>query len=205
MSLSAFLTYFLLQSILWIRISVTLNLPPTQTLGAQFPSDINIPGNISSPSNKSSLVASEPLFRCIGGPEYGDSIGFESCRDAADRLLEPSRDPRLPRHRILTFKDRESPGARAGADVVLPYLSLSRMEVHVVAHPRCEEIVSVTFKTDDGLCAIEITSTSFVADFATSGQVRRAVYELISVCKTGPKVQGGTVSPLGQSCRPLKP
>ena len=137
MSLPALLTYLLLQSILWIRISVTLNLPPTQTLGAQFPGDINIPGNISSPSNKSSLVASEPLFRCIGGSEYGDSIRFESCRDAANRLLETSRDQR---HRLLTFKDRGVPGARARVDVVLPYLSLSRTELHVVAQSRCEDL-----------------------------------------------------------------
>ena len=125
MSLPALFAYLLLQSVLWIQISRAFSLPPTQILGGQSPGNGILVGNFSSPNNISSLVASRPLFQCIGGADYGDNINFDSCRDAASRLLGTAGSHT---RRILAFRDRNIQDAAGDADVILPYLSLSSMD-----------------------------------------------------------------------------
>ena len=94
-------------------------------MGAQSPGNGIVLGNVSLPENISSLVASRPVFQCIGGAEYGDSIALESCRDAANRLLASAGSQS---RRILTFRDREIRDPAGGEAVILPYLSLSSMD-----------------------------------------------------------------------------
>ena len=125
MSLPTLFTYLLLHSVLLIKVSSALNLPPIQTLGGQIPGNGGFSGNVSSPTSILSLVASRPMFQCIGGAEYGDSIRLESCRDAASRLLASAGSQR---QRILSFINRNIQAAVGEADVILPYISLSRMD-----------------------------------------------------------------------------
>ena len=105
---------------IYTSLTSALNLAPLQIINT---------GPTTSPSSplsvKNNSLTANPIYTCIGGLDYGDEISLSSCYDAATGMLE-----HLPfRAQEFIFGDRRGAGGRAGVQVLLPYISISRTYV----------------------------------------------------------------------------
>lgn len=110
---------------LYTTFVTSLNLPQPLTLSNHSLDSLVIP-NITSSSPNASLSLAHPKvdYDCSGGEDYGDSINFMSCSDAALGLLEEFQSTS---DTVLSFMDRRGKGeGQISANVALPHLSLSR-------------------------------------------------------------------------------